>query len=336
MIPPMTAQTERDLTLLSVVAPIFNEEETVRELHRRLASVLDGIRGTDYEVVLVDDGSTDGTPELLRDLARDDRRVRVLTLSRNFGQQAALTAGMDHARGDAVVTIDADLQDPPELIPKMLEEWRRGSDVILAVRRRRLGESRMKLTTARWFYRVFARLAQIDFEQETGDFRLLDRSALDALGAMRERARFLRGMTIWVGFRQTAVPYERDARFAGETKFPMRKMLRFSFDALTSFSNVPLQMATLLGFTFALVAFVGIPLAVLMKLLGLYVSGIATVLLFVALLGGVQLIAVGIIGEYLGRVYDEVKRRPLYVVSERTNMAAPNPELSETEETQYR
>jgi dolichol-phosphate mannosyltransferase len=329
----MAGESERHLTLLSVVAPLLDEEETVLEFHRRLTAALDGIP---YEIVLIDDGSTDRTPELLRELARRDDRLRVITLSRNFGHQAALTAGLDHARGDAVVTIDADLQDPPELISKMLEEWRQGSDVVYAVRSRRLGESRTKLMTARWFYRLFARLAQVDFEQGTGDFRLLDRSALDALGSMRERARFLRGMTVWVGFRQTSIPYERDARFAGETKFPMRKMLRFSFDALTSFSNVPLQMATLLGFAFALFAFVGIPLAVLMKLLGLYVSGIATVLLFVALLGGVQLIAVGIIGEYLGRVYDEVKRRPLYVVSDRTNMTTREPELRETAETRIR
>jgi dolichol-phosphate mannosyltransferase len=215
----------------------------------------------------------------------------------------------------------------------MLDEWRAGSDVVYAVRRQRAGESRTKLITARWFYRVFGRLAQIDFDQNSGDFRLLDRSALDALGSMRERARFLRGMTVWVGFRQSAIPYEREARFAGETKFPMRKMLRFSFDAITSFSNLPLQLATLVGFAVALVAFVGIPLAILMKILGLYVSGIATVLLFVGLLGGVQLITIGIIGEYLGRVYDEVKRRPLYVVRDRVNMAAPEPELREAAET---
>jgi polyisoprenyl-phosphate glycosyltransferase len=320
----------RELTLLSVVAPVFDEEETLPEFHRRLAAALEGCK---YEIVLVDDGSTDRTPELLRELAAEDPRVRVIVLSRNFGHQAALTAGLDHARGDAVVTIDADLQDPPELIPPMLDEWRAGSDVVYAVRRARAGESRTKLVTARWFYRVFGRLAQIDFDQNTGDFRLLDRSALDALGSMRERSRFLRGMTVWVGFRQSAIPYEREPRFAGETKFPMRRMLRFSFDAITSFSNLPLQVATLVGFAVALVAFVGIPLAILMKILGLYVSGIATVLLFVGLLGGVQLITIGIIGEYLGRVYDEVKRRPLYVVRDRVNMAAPEPELREAAET---
>jgi dolichol-phosphate mannosyltransferase len=329
----VAAETDRNLSLLSVVAPVFDEEGSLPEFHRRLSGALEG---ADYEIVLVDDGSTDRTPELLRELAREDRRVRVIALSRNFGHQAALTAGLDHARGDAVVTIDADLQDPPELIPQMLDEWRAGSDVVYAVRRQRAGESRTKLITARWFYRVFGRLAQIDFDQNSGDFRLLDRSALDALGSMRERSRFLRGMTVWVGFRQSAISYEREARFAGETKFPMRKMLRFSFDAITSFSNLPLQLATLVGFAVALVAFVGIPLAILMKILGLYVSGIATVLLFVGLLGGVQLITIGIIGEYLGRVYDEVKRRPLYVVRDRVNMAAPEPELREAAETRPR
>jgi polyisoprenyl-phosphate glycosyltransferase len=323
----------RDLTLLSVVAPLFEEEDAVREFHRRVSAALDGL---EYEIVLVDDGSKDGTPQLLREIADRDHRVRLITLSRNFGHQAALTAGLDHARGDVVVMIDADLQDPPELIPRLLDEWRQGSDVVYAVRRQRAGETRTKLITARWFYRLFSRLAQIEFEQNAGDFRLLDRAALDALGSMRERARFLRGMSVWVGFTQTAVPYERDPRLAGETKYAMRKMVRFSFDAITSFSNVPLQIATLLGFTFAVIAFVGIPVAVLMKILGLYVSGIATVLLAVLLLGGVQLIAIGIIGEYLGRVYDEVKRRPLYLVRDRVNMAASGSELDEAAETQRR
>jgi dolichol-phosphate mannosyltransferase len=273
-------------------------------------------------------------------MAEEDPRVRVVTLSRNFGHQAALTAGLDHARGEVVAMLDADLQDPPELIPKMIGAWREGADVVYAVRRERNGETRLKLATARWFYRVFGRLAQIDFEQNVGDFRLFDRSALEALGSMRERSRFLRGMSVWVGFTQTAIPYERDARHAGETKFSPRKMLRFSFDALTSFSNVPLQAAMLLGFTFSLIAFLGIPVAIAMKIAGMYVSGIATVLLAVLLLGGVQLIAIGVIGEYLGRVYDEVKRRPLYVVRDRINMVAAEPEaepeLSRTAEPQPR
>jgi dolichol-phosphate mannosyltransferase len=324
------ADRSRELSLLSVVAPLYDEEETAREFHRRVSAALAGI---EYELVLVDDGSTDGTPAVLDEIAGEDRRVRVVTLSRNFGHQAALTAGLDHARGDAVVMIDADLQDPPELIPRMLDEWRAGSDVIYAVRELRSGETRAKVVTARWFYRLFSWLAQVDFKQNAGDFRLLDRAALEALGSMRERNRFLRGMTVWVGFTQTAVPYEREARFAGQTKFSPRRMLRFSFDAITSFSSVPLQLATLLGFTFSLLAFLGIPVAIGMRIAGEYVPGIASLLLVVLLLGGVQLIAIGIIGEYVGRVYDEVKRRPLYVVRERTPEPTSNQNVSPREST---
>jgi glycosyltransferase involved in cell wall biosynthesis len=307
----------RQLGLLSVVAPVYNEEQTIEEFHRRVVAALGELP---FELVLVDDGSTDSTAPLLHDLAERDRRVRVVSLSRNFGHQAALTAGLDHARGDAVVMLDADLQDPPELIPRMLEEWRRGTDVVYAVRRLRPGETRLKLSTARWFYRLFSRLAQIDLEQEAGDFRLLDRRALDALNSMRERNRFLRGMTVWVGFTQTAVPYDRDPRFAGVTKYSGRRMIRFSLDAISSFSNVPLQMATLLGFLFSGIAFLGIPVAIGFRIAGQFVPGITTVLLVMLLLGGIQLITVGLIGEYLGRVYDEVKRRPLYVVRDRRNI----------------
>jgi polyisoprenyl-phosphate glycosyltransferase len=333
----MAEGRDRSPALVSVVAPLFDEEGTAEEFRRRVRAALQGF---DYELVLVDDGSTDRTPAILRRMAEEDPRVRVVTLSRNFGHQAALTAGLDHARGEVVAMLDADLQDPPELIPEMIGAWREGADVVYAVRRERSGETRLKLATARWFYRVFGRLAQIEFEQNAGDFRLLDRSALEALGSMRERSRFLRGMSVWVGFTQTAIPYERDARHAGETKFSARKMLRFSFDALTSFSNVPLQAAMLLGFTFSVIAFLGIPVAIAMKIAGMYVSGIATVLLAVLLLGGVQLIAIGVIGEYLGRVYDEVKRRPLYVVRDRVNMVAAEPapdhELSRSAEPQPR
>jgi polyisoprenyl-phosphate glycosyltransferase len=326
----MLEHIERHLDLLSVVAPVYDEEETVRDFHRRVSAALADF---DHEIVLVDDGSKDATPRLLGEIAAEDPRVRVITLSRNFGHQAALTAGLDHARGNVVVMLDADLQDPPELIPRMVERWENGSDVVYAVRRERLGESRAKLAAASWFYRVFGKLAQIEFQQNAGDFRLLDRAAWEALGSMRERSRFLRGMTVWVGFTQSAIEYERDPRFAGKTKFSLRRRLRFSFDALTSFSNVPLQMATLLGFVFSLIAFLGIPVALAMKFAGLYVSGIASVLLAVLLLGGVQLIAIGIIGEYLGRVYDEVKRRPLYVVRDRIDRSAPQRELDQVSET---
>jgi dolichol-phosphate mannosyltransferase len=209
----------------------------------------------------------------------------------------------------------------------MLDHWRQGSDVVYAVRTERAGETRAKLTSARWFYRLFSRLAQIDLAQNSGDFRLLDRRALEALNTMRERSRFLRGMTVWVGFTQTAVPYERAPRPAGETKYTTRRMFRFSLDAISSFSHAPLQMATALGFCVSAIAFLGIPVAIGLKLAGQYVSGITTVLLAVLLLGGIQLITVGIIGEYLGRVYDEVKRRPLYIVKRRVNVAPPPADL---------
>ena len=308
----------RELELLSVVAPVFNEEATVATFVERVRTALGEIP---FELVVVDDGSTDATPAMLEELADTEPRLRVITLSRNFGHQAAITAGLDHVRGDVAVMIDADLQDPPELIPTMLEHWRRGSDVIYAVRRERAGETRAKLVTARWFYKLFSRLAQINLEQNAGDFRLLDRKALDALQSMRERNRFLRGMSVWVGFTQTAVPYDRDARYAGETKYTLPRMIRFSLDAVSSFSHVPLQMATVLGFIFSLVAFLGIPVAIAFRLAGQFVPGVTTLLLVVLLLGGIQLITVGIIGEYLGRVYDEVKQRPLYVVRATRNLS---------------
>lgn len=307
----------REPALVSVIAPIFNEKETVEEFRDRVVEALGSLP---FELVLVDDGSGDGTAELLASLAADDDRLRVVSLSRNFGHQAALTAGLEHAAGDVAVMMDGDLQDPPELIPRLLECWREGADVVLAVREVRAGETRFKLATARWFYRLFSRLGQIDLQPNAGDFRLLDRAALDAVLAMPERNRFLRGMTVWVGFNQATVSYARDPRFAGETKYTLRRMLRFSMDAILSFSHMPLQAATVLGFVFSLVAFLGIPVAIAFKIAGQFVPGITTVLFVVLLLGGIQLITVGIIGEYLGRVYDEVKSRPLYVVRETTNL----------------
>jgi dolichol-phosphate mannosyltransferase len=311
LVPTSTQSAPRELGLLSVAVPVFNEEETVAELHRRVSAALADVP---FELILVDDGSSDRTPELLAAIAADDERVRVIRLSRNFGHQAALTAGLDHARGDATVMMDGDLQDPPELIVEMLARWRDGADVVYAVRNERAGETRLKLATARWFYRLFSKLSPVKLEPNSGDFRLLDRRTLDVLNAMRERGRFIRGMTTWVGFEQAAVEYERDPRFGGETKYTPGKMLRFSFDAISSFSNVPLQAAMVLGFAFSIVAFLGIPVAIAFRIAGEFVPGIATVLLVVLLLGGIQLITVGIIGEYLGRVYDEVKGRPLYIV----------------------
>jgi glycosyltransferase involved in cell wall biosynthesis len=310
----------REVRLLSVVAPMFEEEATVEPFLTRVDAALAGIA---YEVILVDDGSTDGTAAAMAAAAAADPRVKVIALSRNFGHQPALTAGLDHARGDAIVMLDGDLQDPPELIPEMLERWREGVDVVYAVREQRLGETVFKKTTARWFYRVFRRLTKMDLAVESGDFRLMDRHALHALLAMPERNRFLRGMTVWVGFTQTAVPYVRDERTAGVTKYPLRKMLRFSFDAIFSFSSAPLQWATLLGFMFSGLAFLGIPLTVIARYTNVYERGVPSTILIILLLGGIQLITVGIIGEYVGRIYDEVKHRPLYVVRDRINVEEP-------------
>ena len=311
----------RELTRLSVVAPVFNEEGNVRQFCERTVAALAELP---FEIVVVDDGSNDGTAALLEELSAADSRIRVVTLSRNFGHQTALTAGLEHASGEAVVMIDADLQDPPELIPELVEWWRKGSDVVVAVRENREGETRTKLLTASWFYRLMGRVAQIEVEQNAGDFRLLSRRALDALLAMPERNRYIRGMTAWVGFTHTSVPYKRAPRVAGETKFSFFKMLRFSFDAVSSFSYVPLQLATLLGFVFSAIAFLGIPVAIGFRIAGEFVPGITTTVIAVLLLGGIQLMAIGVIGEYLARVYDEVKRRPLYVVESKRNFESGN------------
>jgi glycosyltransferase involved in cell wall biosynthesis len=306
----------REPELLSVVAPMYEEQETVDPFTERIAAAL-GDRH--YELFLVNDGSKDGTRDAMAAAAARDPRIRVVSLARNFGHQPALTAGLEHARGDAVVMLDGDLQDPPEVIPEMLDRWREGIDVVYAVREQRLGETLFKRVTARGFYRTFRRLTGLDLAVESGDFRLMDRKALDALLAMPERNRFLRGMTVWIGFTQTAVPFVRQERHAGVTKYPLRKMLRFSFDAITSFSSRPLQWATFLGFLFSIVAFLAIPLTVVARYANLFSRGVPTTIIIVLLLGGIQLITLGIIGEYIGRIYDEVKHRPLYVVGERIN-----------------
>jgi polyisoprenyl-phosphate glycosyltransferase len=312
----MSNRPLRTPTLLSVVAPIYNEQELVEEfVNRTRAAVAD----FEYELVLVNDGSSDASAEILDRIARGDPRVRVIHLSRNFGHQAALTAGLEHASGDAVAMIDADLQDPPELIPDMVAQWSQGADVVYAVRKQREGETAFKLATASWFYKLFDKLAQVDLEPNSGDFRLLDRRALDALLTMTERSRFLRGMTVWVGFNQTAVSYEREARVAGETKYTLRRMLRFSLDAITSFSHLPLQLATYAGMLSAGVAFIAIPVVVVLRIVGSYLPGFGSITIAILLLGGIQLIALGLIGEYVGRIYDEVKHRPLYIVREELN-----------------
>jgi polyisoprenyl-phosphate glycosyltransferase len=303
--------------LVSVASPMHDEEDTVARFHARVVAALEDVP---FELVIADDGSRDRTAAELARLAEEDDRVKVVTLSRNFGHQAALTAALEHTSGDVVVMLDGDLQDPPEVIPEMVERWRQGADVVYAVRSRREGETAFKRTTASWFYRLFRRMADIDLTPESGDFRLMDRRPLDVLLAMPERNRFLRGMSVWVGFTQTAVTFEREPRTAGRTKYTLRRMLRFSFDAITSFSHRPLQFATLLGFVFSALAFLAIPLTVVARYTNIYERGVPTTIVIVLLLGGIQLICVGIIGEYVGRIYDEVKHRPLYVVRKKANL----------------
>ncbi len=304
--------------LLTAVVPCFNEEAAIQETHRRLVHVLAELDGLDYEIVYVDDGSRDRTPLLLQQLQASDRRVRVVQFSRNFGHQIAVTAGVEHAAGEAVVLIDADLQDPPEVIHEMVRRWREGYDVAYGVRTDRPGESAFKLASAKAFYRVINRMSETPIPLDTGDFRLMDRKVVDALQTMPERDRFVRGMVSWVGFRQIAVPYERAPRLAGESKYPVWKMVRFALDGVTSFSVQPLRAATWFGFAVSGLAALGIIYALVLRLFtSNWVTGWTAMFIMVLFLGGVQLLSLGIIGEYIGRIYGEAKRRPLYLVAER-------------------
>jgi glycosyltransferase involved in cell wall biosynthesis len=302
---------------VSVVIPCYNEEGTLRETHRRVRQAFSRVGAYELEIVYVDDGSADGTPGLLRELQADDPHVRVVYLARNFGHQFAVTAGLAHARGDAVAIMDADLQDPPEVIGEMLERWREGFEVVYGVRVDREGETRFKLWTASLFYRIINRLSDTDIPLDTGDFRLLDRKVVDAIARMPERDRFLRGMVSWAGYRQVGVPYRRAARFAGETKYPLVKMVRFALDGIISFSVKPLRLSTVLGFLSAGLALVAIVYALGMRLFSRnWVTGWTALIIAILFLGGIQLISLGIIGEYVGRLYGEAKRRPLYLVRE--------------------
>jgi dolichol-phosphate mannosyltransferase len=304
---------------LSVVAPVRDEEALLARFHQRVTDAV-GPAVDDWELVLVDDGSRDGTPKLLADLAVADPRVRVLTLSRNFGHQAAITAGLDAARGRAVVLIDSDLQDPPELIPAMVERWRAGAEVVYGVRTERAGEGRAKVTTARWYYRLLGALSDTPVPEGAGDFRLLDGKVVDALRTMRETDRYLRGMVSWAGFRQEPLRYARDARAAGETKYTWRRMVRLAFDGITGFSDRPLRLVTGLGFVVTLLAFCYSAWIVISSLLweDRQIAGYPSLMAVLLFLGGVQLLSIGILGTYVGRIYRETKRRPLYLVADDT------------------
>jgi len=300
----------------TIIAPIFNELENIPELYPRVRDVMEKT-GEPWEFILVDDGSTDGSTQVIRKLAENDERVRPVIFARNFGHQIAVTAGVDYSRGEAVVIIDADLQDPPEIILDLITKWREGYDVVYAVREEREGESWFKKTTASFFYRLIHAITNVDIPLDTGDFRLMDKKVVSVIQQMREKHRFLRGMSAWVGFKQVGVTYKRKPRYSGETKYPLKKMIQFAMNAITSFSYFPLQVATIIGFAAAGLSVLAIPVVAILRLItGTALLGQATTLIIVLFLGGVQLISLGIIGEYIGRIYDEAKDRPLYVVAE--------------------
>lgn len=298
---------------ISVVVPCFNEQESLPECHRRLTAVLSGI-GAPFEIVYVDDGSKDGTLAEIQRLHASDPTVALIELSRNFGHQAAVTAGLDAAMGDVVVIMDADLQDPPELIAAMLAKWREGYEVVYGVREERAGETPFKLRTANAFYRLINRMSEVPIPLDTGDFRLLDRKAVEALRQLPERHRLLRGMCSWVGFRQYGLRYSRAARFAGSTKYPLNEMLKLAMDGIASFSTVPLRLVTAMGAFAAVISFLGIVYALVVRLFThFWVQGWALLFIGILFIGGLQMISLGIVGEYIGRIYGEVKQRPLYL-----------------------
>jgi polyisoprenyl-phosphate glycosyltransferase len=307
-----------DRPLLSIISPIYFDEDGIGELYRRLSTVVATIDPpVDHELIFVNDGSTDGSLDQLKALT-DDPAVRVIDLSRNFGHQLAITAGMDNAAGDAVVVIDSDLQDPPEVIPEMVAKWREGYKVVYGVRTQRPGETRLKLLTARLFYRLLNRLSDTDMPLDSGDFRLLDRQVIEVLRDMREGSRYVRGLVAWTGFSQLALPYQRDPRFAGESGYNLRRLLQLAMNGITSFSERPLRVALQLG---ALVTCVSALLAIWIIATTLWggrgVPGFASIMVGILFFGGVQLLSIGVVGEYVGRVYREVKQRPLYIVNER-------------------
>lgn len=303
--------------LLSVVVPMYFEQEVARECYRRLSTALEPYR---YELVFVNDGSTDETLPILREFAATDKRVKIIDFSRNFGHQIAVTAGVDLAQGDAIVIIDADLQDPPELIPEMIELWQQGWEVVYAKRKARKGESAFKKFTASAFYRILRVLTDIDIPADTGDFRLIDRKVADAFRQMPERNRFIRGMVAWLGFRQVPLEYERDERFAGVTKYPLKKMLKLASNGILSFSTQPLRLVLQLGLAAVLVSFLLLVYAIISKATGHSSGGWASLMVTITFLGGVQLVSVGVLGQYLARMFEESKSRPLYIIRDTINL----------------
>jgi len=300
--------------LISIVIPVFNEIDVIDACYERLTGVMRSLQGYEYELVFVDDGSRDRSYERLVTFHTQDPHLKIVKFSRNFGHQIAVTAGVDEAVGDAIVIIDADLQDPPEVIPEMVKKWEEGYDVVYGVRRRRAGESRIKLLTAAAFYRLLRSFTNIEIPVDVGDFRLISARAAAQLRKLREKDRFVRGLVSWIGFQQIGIPYERDSRLAGETKYPYRKMFKFAIDGITSFSNLPLKVASWLGYMASFLAFVYLASVFVQRAMGYTVEGWATIMVAMLFLGGVQLICIGIIGEYIGRIFNETKSRPMYVI----------------------
>lgn len=320
---PVMDKTPPVRVLISVVIPCLDEAAVMPETLRRLQGLADGQPEYDFEFVFVDDGSRDSTLPILAQAAKADPRLRVISFARNFGQQIAVTAGIDVARGDAVVLMDCDLQDPPEVVAQMIARWREGYDVVYGTRTSRKGDSLFKRTTARLFYALINRLSEVPIPADTGDFRLMGRPVVEILRQMPERHRFLRGMVAWTGFRQTAILYERPERFAGQTKYPVTKMVQYALDGILSFSTRPLQMAIALGLTTVGLSMLGIVYALVMRIFtSVWVEGWTALIIAVLFLGGVQLLSLGIIGEYVGRIYGEVQRRPLYVVRHKIGLDA--------------
>lgn len=310
-----------DHKLISIVVPMYFEEEVANECYTQLSNV--AIKNNlDYELIFVNDGSTDNTLQILEELAKKDSHVKVISFSRNFGHQIAVTAGIDKSKGDAVIIIDADLQDPPELIPEMIKLWEKGNDVVYGKRKKRDGESFFKLTTAKLFYRILNKMSSVAIPMDTGDFRLIDRKVVEALKKMPEHNRFLRGMSSWIGFKQIPLEYERKERFAGETKYPLKKMIKFAQDGIFSFSSKPLKVVEHLGFDTILISLVIFIYLLIKMSLGTTVNSIGwiTTLTISCFIGGIQLVAIGIVGEYIARIYDESKCRPLYIVDKELNL----------------
>lgn len=302
--------------LLSIVVPVFNEIEVLDAFYARIKKVVDSLDSLSYEIIFVDDGSTDNSYQKLVSLANLDPNVRVIRFSRNFGHQTAITAGIDLSEGDAVVVIDSDLQDPPETIMRFVQKWEEGFDVVYGIREQRQGETRLKILTATVFYRIMKALVKIDIPVDAGDFRLLSKRAVKHFRQLREKDRFVRGLISWIGFRQTGIHYARDKRYAGSTKYPFGKMLTFALDGITSFSSLPLKLATWLGYLSSGLAFLYTISVFVQKALGYTVQGWATIMVGVLFIGGVQLICIGIVGEYVGRIFNEIKQRPLYIIED--------------------